>query len=144
MLFRSLFPEETLVVPGLPEESYLMVVLGSYDGQIDPEIGTMPFNNPLLFIHTRDAIERWIRSLLNNDADAGALDAGPGADASPFDHHWCDLIGRQPYESGLVIHHQELLVLDVEDVVSAFVREAIGGVADLDDDMEIAHVGDST
>jgi len=72
-----------LVKPGEPENSYLMVVLGSYDGFIDPEIGTMPFNNPLLCVEKRLAIERWITAL-GNQSDAGVADAGV-ADATPAD-----------------------------------------------------------
>ena len=58
----QLFPNETFVVPGKPNESYLMVVLGSYDGPL-PEAGTMPFRNPILCVEKRDAIERWISQL---------------------------------------------------------------------------------
>lgn len=82
-----LFPDQTLVIPGDPMNSYLMVILGSYPGDIDPEVGTMPFNNPLLCQQKRDAIERWIVSLLNNDPDAGVSDGGVVdagvADAAP-------------------------------------------------------------
>lgn len=58
----TLFPEKMLVVPGEPENSYLMVALGSYDGELG-EGGTMPFNNPMLCQEKRDAVERWIESL---------------------------------------------------------------------------------
>lgn len=72
------FPvDETLVVAGDPDASYLMVMIGSRQGTL-PEAGTMPFNNPLLCKPKRDAIERWILSL-GNEADAGpgnADDAG--------------------------------------------------------------------
>jgi hypothetical protein len=54
------FPEWKLVVPGDPVHSYLMVVLGQYEGPLDPRIGTMPFNSRLLCREKRDAIERWI------------------------------------------------------------------------------------
>ena len=56
------FPNEILVVPGDPASSYLMVVLGSYDG---PQLqsGTMPPNNPLLCVQKREAVERWIQGL---------------------------------------------------------------------------------
>ncbi len=57
------FPAETFVVPGDPDNSYLMVLLGSREGPIDPMIGTMPFKNPLLCEEKRDAVERWISSL---------------------------------------------------------------------------------
>jgi hypothetical protein len=60
------------VVPGDPAASYLMIILGDnavpakYPGPLDPDIGTMPQNSPLLCQEKRDAIERWIV--------AGALD----------------------------------------------------------------------
>jgi hypothetical protein len=56
------FPDQTLVVPGDPRASYLMVVLGSYDGPLSSR-GTMPPANPLLCAEKRQAIERWIQSL---------------------------------------------------------------------------------
>jgi hypothetical protein len=59
------FPDETLVIPGDPQNSYLMVVLGSYPGTLS-ERGTMPPNNPLLCIEKRQAVERWIQSLAAN------------------------------------------------------------------------------
>ena len=55
----SLFPSRTLVTPGSPEDSYLLVVLGSLDGPL-PDAGTMPPNNPILCVEQRDAIARWI------------------------------------------------------------------------------------
>ena len=61
----TVFPDQPLVVPGDPANSYLMVMLGSYTGPLDPDVGTMPFNNPLLCRQKRDAIERWIASLVN-------------------------------------------------------------------------------
>jgi hypothetical protein len=67
------FPERTLVVPGDPDNSYLMVILGSREGPL-PEEGTMPYNNPLLCSQKRAAIERWIVSL--SEPDAGVADAG--------------------------------------------------------------------
>lgn len=54
------------VVPGSPSTSYLMIALGEYPGPIDPDVGTMPQNSPLICQEKRDAIERWIV--------AGALD----------------------------------------------------------------------
>jgi hypothetical protein len=51
-----------LVVPGDPENSYLAIILGQYDGPLPPS-GTMPYNNPLLCPEKRDAIDRWILSL---------------------------------------------------------------------------------
>jgi hypothetical protein len=52
-----------LVEAGDPMASYLMVILGQYDGNLSPSVGTMPFNNPLLCKPKRDAIDRWIQSL---------------------------------------------------------------------------------
>jgi hypothetical protein len=54
------FTDWTLVVPSQPATSYLMVVLGQYDGPLDSRIGTMPYNSRLLCKEKRDAIERWI------------------------------------------------------------------------------------
>ena len=48
------------MVPNQPSMSYLMVVLGHIDGPLDPRIGTMPYNSPLLCVEKREAIERWI------------------------------------------------------------------------------------
>ena len=67
----SRFLDWKLVVPGDPMHSYLMVVLGQYQGPLDPRIGTMPFNSRLLCREKRDAIERWIL--------AGAPPASPDA-----------------------------------------------------------------
>jgi len=58
----KLFSQYDLVVPGDLQNSYLMIILGSQDGPLDMEI-TMPYNNPLLCIDKRDAIERWITAL---------------------------------------------------------------------------------
>jgi hypothetical protein len=52
-----------MVVPGDPDNSYLMVILGDVDGPITDGIGTMPFNNPILCKEKRDAIRRWIGAL---------------------------------------------------------------------------------
>lgn len=76
------FPSKILVVPGDPDASYLMVLLGSRQGEL-PEAGTMPYQNPLLCKQKRDAIERWITALANPDAgvpdgDAAVTDAGIG------------------------------------------------------------------
>jgi hypothetical protein len=54
------------VIAGDPMNSYLMQIIGQYPGPLDPDIGTMPENSPLLCKEKRDAIERWIT--------AGALD----------------------------------------------------------------------
>jgi hypothetical protein len=60
------FPAFKRVVATNPAQSYLMIAVGQYPGPIDPDVGTMPYNNPLLCKEKRDAIERWIV--------AGALD----------------------------------------------------------------------
>ena len=65
------FPTWQLVVPNQPAQSYLMVVLGQYDGPIDPRIGTMPFNSGLLCKEKRDAVERWIQAGAPAPLDAG-------------------------------------------------------------------------
>jgi hypothetical protein len=62
------------VVPGDPENSYLMVALGQYPGPLS-EAGTMPYNSPLLCQEMRDAIERWI--------EGGALEVEIPPDAGP-------------------------------------------------------------
>jgi hypothetical protein len=72
---HSEFTSETLVVPGSPETSYLMVLLGDRPGTLN-EAGTMPFNNPLLCKEKRDAIARWITNLGTQSADAGVGDGG--------------------------------------------------------------------
>jgi hypothetical protein len=62
------------VVPGDPVSSYLMVVIDpkvnpspsgpsdpdGFAGPLDPKIGSMPVNNPLLCKEKRDAVRRWI------------------------------------------------------------------------------------
>ncbi len=59
----TLFSDWTLVVPGDPANSYLMVILGAEDGPLKDGVGTMPYNNPLLCQPKLDAINRWITSL---------------------------------------------------------------------------------
>lgn len=76
----ELFPEFDLVVPGDPMTSYMMIILGQFEGPLG-EGGTMPFNNPLLCQQKRDAIERWIADLSppgDPDAGPGSPDAGAG------------------------------------------------------------------
>lgn len=75
-----------IVEPGKPEESFMLVILGHYgedDPRIDPEVGTMPFNNQPICEPKRLAIERWILSLDDAIQDAGPdaalFDAGPDA-----------------------------------------------------------------
>lgn len=70
------FPAEVLVIPGDPVHSYLMVVLGQYDGPLDDRIGTMPYNSRLLCKEKRDAIERWIAAGAPEDPP---IDAGVDA-----------------------------------------------------------------
>jgi hypothetical protein len=48
------------VIPNDPMNSYMMVILGQFSGPLDPDIGTMPENSPLLCQEKRDAIQRWI------------------------------------------------------------------------------------
>ena len=97
-LFPDAGPGEApiLIIPGDPANSYMMVMLGSYDWARLGESGTMPFNNPILCKEKRDAVERWIMALVPVDAgpdggmgdggitDAGAPDAG-AVDASVSD-----------------------------------------------------------
>jgi hypothetical protein len=52
-------PTETLVVPGDPAASYLLVALGRNPGTL-PMGGTMPLSSPPLCDQKIDAIERWI------------------------------------------------------------------------------------
>jgi hypothetical protein len=52
-----------LVVPGDPDNSYLMAIMGAVDGPLTDGIGTMPFNNPTLCQQKLDAIRRWIGDL---------------------------------------------------------------------------------
>jgi hypothetical protein len=75
----NLFSEYQRVVPGEPENSYLMVILGHIDGPIDEKVGTMPYNSPLLCTEMREAIERWIEdgAPSGDPPDAGLPDAMP-------------------------------------------------------------------
>src|ERR1051326_1252699 len=62
----NLEPTRTLVVPGDPAKSYMLVMLGQIKpadadppaGPIQSNIGTMPMGNPLLCVEKRDAIDR--------------------------------------------------------------------------------------
>jgi hypothetical protein len=60
----TLFPEFKRVSPGDPAGSYLMIILGQFDGPL-PETGTMPWNSGLLCEPMRGAIERWIAAGAN-------------------------------------------------------------------------------
>jgi hypothetical protein len=55
------------VVPGQPDQSYLMVKLGALEGPLGPKGGTMPLNNPLLCDEKIGAIRRWIEAGAAND-----------------------------------------------------------------------------
>ena len=59
----DLFPEFVLVAPGVPEDSYMLIILGHLEGPIEPDVGTMPFNSDTLCPQKLEAIERWIESL---------------------------------------------------------------------------------
>jgi hypothetical protein len=58
-----------IVEPGVPEDSYILHILGRYgttveeNPRIDPKIGFMPYNNEPLCEGKLGAIERWIESL---------------------------------------------------------------------------------
>jgi hypothetical protein len=49
----------TRVVPGQPNNSYLLVTLGHVSGPL-PDLGLMPLNEPRLCTPILEAIERWI------------------------------------------------------------------------------------
>ncbi|HTM21651.1 MAG TPA: hypothetical protein VL172_14115 [Kofleriaceae bacterium] len=88
---------QVLLRPGDPAGSFLMKVLDpdKYplpdpvgpgtdcpDGDPEEPPETMPYNNPLLCVEKREAVERWIMSLGGSDAgvpDAGDIDAMPDA-----------------------------------------------------------------
>ena len=55
-----LFPAYQRVAAGTPQNSYLLFILGHIPGPLAPNIGTMPYNSPLLCAEKRQAIERWI------------------------------------------------------------------------------------
>jgi hypothetical protein len=65
----DLFPAFDMVVPGDPANSYLMIIMGQFDGPLADTIGTMPYQNPLVCTELRDAVQRWI--------EAGAPDTPP-------------------------------------------------------------------
>jgi hypothetical protein len=82
------------VVPGDPDHSYMMVVIGDLEGPLtdctsdyatcmEHHVGSMPYNSPLLCQEKRDAIRRWIA---DGAQDPDAVDAGPPPpDAAPAD-----------------------------------------------------------
>ena len=53
-------PTWVRVVPGSPDESYLMVKLGAVPGPLGEGGDTMPLNNPLLCEQKVEAVRRWI------------------------------------------------------------------------------------
>jgi hypothetical protein len=71
----TLFPQFKRIVPGDPANSYMMIILGEFPGPLDPEVGTMPYNNPKLCQEKLDAVERWIMA----GATASTVDAGVDA-----------------------------------------------------------------
>lgn len=87
------FPQFKRVVPGDPDNSYLIVILGldrnmdgKPDGPIKSDVGTMPYNNPLLCKEKRDAIERWVAAGAHEteETDAGTdAPADAPTDAPP-------------------------------------------------------------
>jgi len=56
----EMFPQYKRIVAGDPASSYMMIILGEYPGMLDPDVGTMPYNNPKLCQEKLDAVERWI------------------------------------------------------------------------------------
>lgn len=67
------FTDWTLVVPGDPANSYLMVAIHEVPGPIDPQIGYMPYRSRELCQEKKDALERWIMA---GAPEAPAVDAG--------------------------------------------------------------------
>ncbi|MBT8495078.1 MAG: hypothetical protein KJO07_18680, partial [Deltaproteobacteria bacterium] len=57
------FEDWLLVEPGLPESSYLLVILGGAPGPVDPSVGLMPLRAPALCRPMVDAVGRWIAEL---------------------------------------------------------------------------------
>jgi hypothetical protein len=55
----SLFPQFQRVKPSDATNSYLLIVMGHFDGPRKSS-GTMPINSPLTCVEKRRAIERWI------------------------------------------------------------------------------------
>jgi hypothetical protein len=83
------------VVPGDPANSYLMVLVDpkdntlpggdsdpdGYDGPIDPKVGSMPYNSPLLCKEKIGALRRWIEA----GAPESSTTPDGGVDAMPAD-----------------------------------------------------------
>lgn len=72
----DLFPQFKRIVPGDAANSYMMIILGAYTGPLDPDVGTMPYNNPKLCQEKLDAVERWIQA---GATDMTSVDAGVDA-----------------------------------------------------------------
>ena len=72
----DLFPAFKRIVPGDPANSYMMIILGEFAGPLDPEVGTMPYNNPKLCQEKLDAVERWIMA---GATEMESVDAGVDA-----------------------------------------------------------------
>lgn len=72
----DLFPQFKRIAPGDPANSYMMIIMGEFPGPIDPDVGTMPYNNPKLCQEKLDAVERWIAA---GATDGTAVDAGVDA-----------------------------------------------------------------
>lgn len=58
----DLFTQFKIVEPNDPMNSYLMIIVGQFEGPLDPDVLTMPYNSPLLCKEKRDAIQRWIEA----------------------------------------------------------------------------------
>jgi hypothetical protein len=63
----TLQPGMMRVVAGDPSMSYLVTITGGQQGPLDPMVGTMPQNAPLLCTQKLDAIKRWIMNGALND-----------------------------------------------------------------------------
>ena len=72
----DLFPAFKRIVPGDAPNSYMMIILGKFDGPLDSDVGTMPYNNPKLCQEKLDAVERWIAA---GATENEAIDAGVDA-----------------------------------------------------------------
>lgn len=59
----QLFPEYDLVVPGDPDSSYLLIILGGRPGPLDEDVMTMPYSSPPLCDEKIEAVARWVESL---------------------------------------------------------------------------------
>lgn len=79
----DLFPQFKRILPGDPANSYMMIILGAYTGPLDPEVGTMPYNNPKLCQEKLDAVGRWIQA---GATDMATIDAGVDATVNRAPH----------------------------------------------------------